>query len=185
MNDDANFPASSVLDFWLVQTAPGKWFVRSDELDAAIRLRFGDVTAGAIAGAYPHRDMTDREKLALIIVLDQFARNLYRGSADAFAGDSLALELARELIDRNADAGFSPEESTFLYLPLEHSENLANQELCVALFEKQGNENNIRYAVLHRDIIRRFGRFPHRNEVLGRESTAAELEFLKQPDSSF
>ena len=191
MNDNAGhsvqqgFPADDILDFWLVRTAPEKRFAKDADFDASIRQRFGDVTAKAIAGEYHSDNMSHREQLALIIVLDQFARNLHRGHAKAFAGDALALQLAKALLRQDARANFSDEEKASLYLPLEHSENLADQELCVQLYTELGNDKDTRYAVMHRDIIRRFGRFPHRNEALGRNSTAEELAFLNQPNSSF
>lgn len=191
MNDSAGqggqqvFPADEILDFWLVQTTPEKRFAKDADFDESIRQRFGEVTTKAIAGECRDADMSHREQLALIIVLDQFARNLHRGQAKAFAGDKLALRLAKELLRQDAHANFSDQEKASLYLPLEHSEDIADQELCVRLYTELGDDQNLRYAVMHRDIIRRFGRFPHRNEALGRESTAEELAFLNQPGSSF
>ena len=123
--------------------------------------------------------------LALIILLDQFSRNMFRGSAQAFAADEKALAHARTAVERGLDQQLPPFQRTFVYLPFEHSESLADQDRSVALFEALGDENTYDYAVRHRDIIVRFGRFPHRNVILGRESTPEELEFLKEPGSSF
>jgi uncharacterized protein (DUF924 family) len=117
-----------------------------------------------------------------VIVLDQFPRNMFRGAARAFAADALALQAARTIVERGWDRAFSPDERTFAYLPFEHSENLQDQEQSLRLFE--GNEN-LEWARKHYEIVRRFGRFPHRNAALGRASTPEEIAFLGQPGSSF
>lgn len=179
------FPAADILHFWLRLTPAAKWFGKDQALDQEIRERFADVTARALAGGYDCGTMDDSEKLALIIVLDQFTRNIYRDLPQSYAGDAEALELAKGLLQKGADKTFAEDEKLFLYLPFEHSENLQDQELAVNLYEALGDDTYIDYVRQHRDIIRRFGRFPHRNSILGRASTAEELEFLEQPDSSF
>jgi uncharacterized protein (DUF924 family) len=123
--------------------------------------------------------------LAAVIVLDQFSRNMFRGSPKAFAADPVARDIARGAVERSYDQGFDVHGRAFFYLPFEHSEHLPDQEKSVALFTPLGNESYTQYAIAHRDIIARFGRFPHRNTVLSRASTAEELEFLTQPGSSF
>jgi uncharacterized protein (DUF924 family) len=125
------------------------------------------------------------ELQAAVIVLDQFSRNLFRNSARAFAADPLARKLAARAIEQGVDAALPPEQRIFLYLPFEHSEDRADQARAVALTNALGNENWTRYALAHQALIERFGRFPHRNAVLGRESTPEELEVLKQPFGAF
>ena len=128
---------------------------------------------------------TARGMLAAVIALDQFPRNLYRGDPRAFAADPAALALATEAVERGLDRAMSIDERKFLYLPFEHSEDPAVQARSVELFAALEDEDTLGYALRHKEIIDRFGRFPHRNEVLGRESTPEEIEFLKEPDSSF
>jgi len=124
-------------------------------------------------------------RLAEIIVLDQFSRNIYRGTARAFAQDSLALALAQEAISQDLDKQLSPEQRSFLYMPFMHSESKLIHEFALKLFQRLGNQANLEYEIKHKIIIDRFGRYPHRNQILGRESTEEELSFLTQPDSSF
>ena len=180
--DPAIFSSHAVLDFWFVETPKENHFKKDEKFDETIRQRFGDVNARAQAGDYDGKVHGAKEKLALIIVLDQFSRNLYRDTALAFAGDARALALTEALLRADEYKNFSTQEKFFLYMPLEHSEDLARQELSVRLFTALGNSD---YAVRHYDIIKRFGRFPHRNQALARASTPEELEFLKQPNSSF
>jgi uncharacterized protein (DUF924 family) len=167
-----------VLAYWFHELSEEDWFATKDAIDRAIRSRFGGLLAELRRGI-PEEARTDpRTALAAIIVLDQFSRNIFRGTSDAFASDSLALDLARNALERDFDAGMSDREKQFLYMPFMHSEVLADQERCVQLFKALGNAENEKYAVEHRDIIAGFGRFPHRNAVLGRDSTAAEKAFL-------
>lgn len=181
-----------ILDFWF--GAPdsadfGKpreaWFKADDAFDAEIRRRFEAALDEAHAGSHDGLAATPEGALALTILLDQFPRNIYRGTPRAFAFDPQALAVARQALAAGHDQAVAPFQRTFLYLPFEHSESLADQERSVALFEALGDENGLDYAVRHRDIIARFGRFPHRNAILGRESTPEELSFLEQPNSSF
>lgn len=181
-----------ILDFWFGAPDSGgygkpreTWFKADDAFDADIKQRFEGPLEAAAAGTHDGFAVTPEGALALTILLDQFPRNIYRGTARAFAFDPKALALARQALAAGYDQAVAPFQRTFLYLPFEHSESLADQERSVALFEALGDENSLDYAVRHRDIIVRFGRFPHRNAILGRESTAEELIFLEQPGSSF
>lgn len=166
-----------------------RWFEKDAALDRQIRERFLGVYEEAAAGRLARWKDRAPDCLALILVLDQFPRNMFRGSARAFAADPLALEAARHALGQGFDRAMLPVERLFVYLPFEHSERLEDQltacELLQPLtaFEETGDA--YRYAVAHRDIVQRFGRFPHRNAALGRASTAEEIEFLKQPGSGF
>jgi uncharacterized protein (DUF924 family) len=186
--------APQVLRFWFGEDADyGKvrkrWFEKDPTFDALVTKRYRKLHQEMVAGA--HREWLDepRSCLARITVLDQFPRHLYRGSAGAFSTDAPALEAAKHLVDRGWDQELLPVERMFAYLPFQHSESLADQERALALYQPlkafPETSDTDRYAVAHRDIIRRFGRFPHRNAALGRSSTPEEVEFLKQPGSSF
>jgi uncharacterized protein (DUF924 family) len=183
---DAAEPAwvGEVLDFWFRKIGARHWFSKSAEIDQEIRARFlalhGRIVAGELAGFE-----SPRAALAAVIVLDQFSRNMFRDTPRAFAADPLARRLAREAIARGHDAGLSGEERVFLYMPFEHSEDREDQALSCELIGSLGNDYWTRYAQAHQAIIDRFGRFPHRNAVLGRESTPEELELLKDPMGSF
>jgi uncharacterized protein (DUF924 family) len=171
------------LEFWFRGGETRKqWFGENAAFDAEIRTRFLALHEEAASGARAHWRNSPGECLALILALDQFPRNLFRGDARAYASDALALEAARHAVDAGFDVAMLEVERMFVYLPFEHSENLADQERSLALFA--GNPN-YDWAVRHWKIVQRFGRFPHRNAVLGRQSTPAEIEFLKQPGSSF
>jgi uncharacterized protein (DUF924 family) len=173
----------AVLCFWF-EEHPKDWFVKNPAFDAAIRARFLGVYEAAAAGQLAHWADDPRACLALTIVLDQFPRNAFRGEARAYATDAQARAAARVILERGWNKAMSQAEQLFAYLPLEHSESLADQVLCCELM-KDFDPEQLRYAIRHREIIARFGRFPHRNAALGRPSTAAELEFLKQPGSGF
>lgn len=177
--------AESVLDFWFRELAPDRHFARDEELDAMIRSRFGALHDLLLAtGAAGWRDGPDC-LLAAVIVLDQFSRNMYRGTARAYAGDTLALSLALEAIGKGWDRDMPPERAAFLYMPLMHAENAEAQRLCLQKFTALGNPEAIRYAMEHAVVIEQFGRFPSRNAALGRASTPAELEYLKRPDAGW
>lgn len=178
-----------VLAFWFADgpdTFREAWFRRDESFDDAIRSRFAAATAAARAGAFADWAATAEGALALLILLDQFPRNLHRGSAEAFAADPLAREVARDaVLSRRLDLLLPPTQRVFLYLPFEHSEAMADQDLSVALFEGLRDDprhakpgGTIDYAWRHREVIRRFGRFPHRNAALGRRSTAEEAAWL-------
>jgi len=185
-----------VLDFWFgapdspERGRPRKaWFEKSDAFDAMVRERFLATHAAADSGALDAWRRTPHAALALAITLDQFPRNMFRGEGRAFASDAKALQVARELIDRGFDAAMVPVERWFAYLPFEHAEDLATQRRAIALFAGLAHDpssaTTLDYARRHCDVIARFGRFPHRNAILGRASTPEEIEFLQQPGSSF
>ena len=162
-----------------------EWFKPDPAFDAAIRDRFLADFEAAAAGRLDDLMATVEGCLVLVILLDQFPRNMFRGEARAFATDAKALAVARHAIDQGWDEARDPVERMFLYLTFEHSEDLADQETCTALFSGLGDEEWNDYAARHLKIIARFGRFPHRNATLGRDSTAEELAFLEEPGSSF
>ena len=185
-----------VLDFWfLPEDDPvhaedrDEWFRKDPAFDAQIRERFGADIDAALAGEYREWDADPRGALARIILLDQFTRNAFRDTPRAFAGDRLALDAAKAFVDGGRDALLRPHARTFAYLPFEHAEDIRAQERAVALFEELAKEPGMAgladYAIRHRDIVLRFGRFPHRNRILGRDSTPEETEFLKTPGSGF
>jgi uncharacterized protein (DUF924 family) len=166
-----------VLSFWRAAGAE-KWFAKDDAFDAEIRSRFLPAYEAAAGGALSDWEATPEGALALAIVLDQFPRNMFRGDARAYAADAVARGVAERALARGFDQRIPEGERMFLYLPFEHSEALADQERCCALFRALGNDDLLRWAELHADIIRRFGRFPHRNAVLGRKTTPDEQTFL-------
>ncbi|HEY2336034.1 MAG TPA: DUF924 family protein [Burkholderiales bacterium] len=183
----ADHRAEEVLRFWFDPALDAKerskrWFTKDAAFDAEIRRRFLPLHEAAAAGRLPGWQADPRECLALVVVLDQFPRNMFRGGPRAFATDELAREAARALLPRAGE--LSADERLFAYLPFEHSESLADQDLTCELM-RDFDADLLRYALRHREIIARFGRFPHRNAILGRESTPEEMEFLKQPGSGF
>jgi uncharacterized protein (DUF924 family) len=179
--------AREVLEFWFdaaldAAARSKRWFAKDAAFDAEIRRRFLPLYEAAADGRLDAWHDSPREALALVIVLDQFPRNMFRGEARAFATDERARDAAGALLSHLAD--LSDEERLFACLPFEHSEALADQDLACELLAALGGEQ-LRYAERHREIIRRFGRFPHRNAALGRDSTPEELAFLRQPGSGF
>ncbi|BAZ46621.1 hypothetical protein NIES4102_36570 [Chondrocystis sp. NIES-4102] len=174
-----------VLSFWFAPQVQSFWFEKNVDFDYLIKQRFLDIYQQAVAGALNHWRDNARGTLALIIILDQFPRNMFRDTPQAYATDHQAVELTKYALNRNYEKNLSIEEQVFLYMPLMHSESQTDQTQCVKLFTKLGKEDNLRFALRHQEIIDRFGRFPHRNQILGRESTPAEQEFLTQPGSSF
>jgi uncharacterized protein (DUF924 family) len=185
-----------ILDFWFgCEDEEGygefreAWFTKDREFDREIRDRFEAVYEEAAGGGLDHWKSEARSCLALIIVLDQFPRNMYRGDARMYAADEKAREAARHAIEHAYDRELSPYGRLFTYLPFEHSEELDDQRLSVELFRglatEMGSEDLLGYAVRHLEIVERFGRFPHRNEILGRRTTPEEAEFLSGPGSSF
>ncbi|MEM9715652.1 MAG: DUF924 family protein [Pseudomonadota bacterium] len=178
--------AQDVLDFWFVETTKEQRFKKDPDFDALIKKRFGDDVAHALEGGFPDWEDTPQGRLALIILLDQFTRNIYRNNPKTFAGDDRALALSqRAVADGDMVAMEEVFHRIFTLMPMMHSEDLAVQDASIPLFETHTDANTLKYAIAHRDIIARFGRFPHRNAVLGRESTSEEAEFLTQPGSSF
>lgn len=192
--------AIAVLDFWFGPTddpahgQPRKaWFTKDEAFDALIAQRFGPLIEHALAGRlddWVTKPIEPLPALALVIVLDQFTRNAFRGTARAFAGDPRALQVARAMVASGADRSLTGLQRQFAYLPFEHAEDLSHQRTSVQLFEQLAKDDPARadlveWAERHLDIIERFGRFPHRNAALGRESTAEEAAFLLTPGSGF
>ena len=173
--------AEDVLTFWFADSR--RWWKKDPAFDAETRDRF--LALHGAVGRGEHEDWleTPRGALAYVIVLDQLSRNMFRGSGGMFEGDERARTATYRALERGFDEGLSDDERMFLYMPLMHSEDIADQDRCAVLFKALPDQ--LSYAKQHRDIVHRFGRFPHRNAVLGRTSTAEELEFLKQPGSSF
>lgn len=171
------------------------WFGGGEDFDARLRQRFGAALQSAARGELDHWQRSPRGVVALVLLLDQLSRNIFRGSPQMFAQDAQALQIVDAALERGDDRRVGLDPRVFLYMPLMHAEDLERQERCVALFAQLAQElegedqarvqNNLNYAIAHRDIIRDWGRFPHRNAVLGRESTPEEEAFLRQPGSSF
>lgn len=182
MNNDQ---VGQVLRFWFEELTPKDWFTKSVELDKSIEKRFGEVHRQAAACELYQWRSSARGRLAEIIVLDQFSRNIFRDTSQAFGQDALALALAQEAVALEVDKALAATEKSFLYMPYMHSESILIHDLAVELFKAEGLENNLEFEYRHREIIERFDRYPHRNEVLGRDSTKEEVEFLKQPGSGF
>ena len=171
--------ATDILAFWR-EAGPEKWFAKDEAFDAEIRRRFLPQVEAAARGELAAWEETPEGVYALLLLLDQFPRNLFRGSPHAFAADPLALAVAERALARGFDAAFENPEKRFLYMPYMHSEELHHQERCIALCEAADDLEGVKYAVIHRDVIRDFGRFPHRNDVLDRDTTAQEQRFLDQ-----
>jgi uncharacterized protein (DUF924 family) len=187
-------PWQAVIDFWFgappTDAARGEWFRKDEAFDATIRERFGDLLEQALAGGLRAWDHDPMGALARIVLLDQFTRNAFRGTARAFAGDALALEAACALVASGSDRMLSGVMRQFVYLPFEHAEDREVQRESLRLFAELAAAHPAladvyTWAVRHHDVIARFGRYPHRNALLGRASTAEEIEFLRQPGSSF
>jgi uncharacterized protein (DUF924 family) len=170
--------AAEVLDFWFAEGMRGQWFRATPALDEAIRTRFEPAWQAAAGGEYDDWAQTASGALALVIVLDQFPLNMFRGQPRAFSSEQQAVVVTLAAIERGLDRQLSGDRLAFLYMPLMHSEDLTHQDLSVRLFEAAGLEENLRFARHHRDLVARFGRFPHRNAILGRESTAGERAYL-------
>lgn len=187
-----------VHEFWFGRLIDGfadaahraRWYAYDSEFDREVTERFGELLPRAVEGSLASWLPTPRGRLAYILVTDQFARHVHRGNASAFASDPLALAAARDGVSQSADRALGYDERAFFYMPFEHSEVLLDQHTAVGLFSQLRDEtpashrhlsgSALRYAQRHRDIIQRFGRFPHRNAILGRDSTAAEREFLSR-----
>ena len=185
-----------ILDFWFGSPKSvdyGKersfWFTKNPEFDRELSARFLLDYEQAARGELDYLQDSPLGCLTLVLLLDQFGRNMFRGTPKSFATDAKALSVAKSAVDQGCDRALLPVQRWFIYLPFEHSENLADQERCVELFATLSNHpesaNTIEYALRHKAVIERFGRFPHRNKILGRVNTTAETEFLKQPGSSF
>jgi len=178
MDEDPVTPAG-ILAFWR-DAGPERWYSRDDAFDAKVRRRFFGLWQRAAAGELSSWETSDDGALALVIVLDQFPRNIFRDDIRTYASDRLAREVAHRAVERGVDARIDPVLREFLYLPFMHSEHLADQLRCIELFGGTANTENKQYAEHHADIIRRFGRFPHRNRILGRATTPEERAFLEE-----
>ncbi|MFL9841927.1 DUF924 family protein [Sphingomonas sp. ST-64] len=177
--------AKSVLDFWFDEVEPEQQFAKDPELDAEIVRRFSRAHDIVMAsGAAGWRDAPDT-LLAAVILLDQFSRNMHRGSPQAYAADPLALALTLEAIGKGWDHDLAPERAAFLYMPLMHAETVEAQRMSLEKFTALGRPENLRFAMEHAVVIEQFGRFPTRNAVLGRESTPAEGDYLRRPDAGW
>lgn len=174
-----------ILEFWFEQLEPAMWWEKNPQLDETLRQRFADLHRQAAHGELWQWRGTAPGRLAEIILLDQFSRNIYRDRPEAFAQDGMALVLAQEAISAGADLQLPVVQRSFLYMPFMHSESLAIHEQAVELFSTPGMEESLDFELRHREIIQRFGRYPHRNAILGRVSTEQERDFLTQPGSSF
>lgn len=177
--------ANDVLSFWFNEIEPAQWWVKDEKFDLLIKDKFLTLHQNANKGELFHWRATAKGCLAEIIVLDQFSRNIFRDTADAFSSDPLALALAQEAIAQNKDGELSAAERTFLYMPFMHSESLLIHDIAVKLYQKNGIAANLAFEIKHRDIIEKFGRYPHRNIILNRQSSEEELIFLTQEGSSF
>ncbi|QIL83091.1 DUF924 domain-containing protein [Diaphorobacter sp. HDW4A] len=177
--------AQDVIRFWFDESTPQQWFTKDSAFDQTIATRFGQTLAQAARGELWQWRSDALGRLAEIIVLDQFSRNVWRDTPKAFAQDGMALVLTQEIIARGLDQDFTEAQRAFAYMPLMHSESLVVQDESIRQFTALGNPMNLDFAKRHRDIIVRFGRYPHRNAILGRECSEEETAFLQTPGSSF
>lgn len=175
----------NVLNFWFNELEPAMWWKKDAALDALIVERFGDVHAQATRGELFHWRSSAQGRLAEIIVLDQFSRNIFRDRPEAFAWDGMALVLAQEAVCTGEDQSLSVDRRAFMYMPFMHSESLVIHEQAMRLFSAEGLESSLHFEKRHKEILERFGRYPHRNAALGRASSDAEIAFLRTPGSSF
>lgn len=175
----------SVIDFWFTEIDPSLWWQKDDAFDLTIHHRFGNLHRQARAGELFGWRASALGSLAEVIVLDQFSRNIFRNKPESFASDALALALAQGAIAKGFDLQLPLQMRSFLYMPFMHSESKVIHHEAVKLYESLGNANNLEFELKHKAIIDRFGRYPHRNNIVGRESTTEEIEFLQQPNSSF
>jgi len=183
--DAAAYTPEQILDFWFKEIEPKQWWQKSDQLDRQITTRFGTLLAAAQHCELFGWRESPQGRLAEIIVLDQFSRNIHRGKPAAFASDPLSLALAQTAIACEADVALETTQRLFLYLPYMHSESALIHVQALALFTRLGLQENLDFELRHKEIIERFGRYPHRNAILGRLSTPNEINFLKKPGSSF
>jgi uncharacterized protein (DUF924 family) len=178
-------PFESVIDFWFTELTPKHHFAKDAALDEAIRSRFGATMDAASRCELSEWRATPEGRLAEVLVLDQFSRNVYRDTPQAFAQDALALALAQELVASGQDSSLPLAQRSFAYMPYMHSESALVHAQAVVLFDQPGMEDTLRFEQRHQAIVERFGRYPHRNAILGRESTPEELAFLSEPGSRF
>ena len=176
---------AEILKFWFDEIDPSQWWAKDENFDRLLAERFSAVHARATRCELFGWRVNAKGRLAEIIVLDQFSRNMYRDMPSAFVNDPLALALSQEAISAGVENQLTAMERNFLYMPFMHSESLQIHEVAIGLFKKNGINSSLDFEVKHKHIIERFGRYPHRNSILGRESTVAEVEFLKTPGSGF
>ena len=176
---------SDVLSFWFDEINPSQWWQQNSGLDRIIKFRFGETHAQAIRCELFDWRKTAEGRLAEIIVIDQFSRNIFRGSPLSFAYDPLALALAQEAVSTNEDKALPESKRCFFYMPFMHSESLEIHSVAMDLYQRNGIKSNLDAEIQHKRIIQRFGRYPHRNDILGRASTEEEIRFLQQPGVSF
>lgn len=174
---------TAILDFWFSPRVRPLWFDAGADFDEEVRVRFLPLYQQALRGDLSAWEDDAMSSLALVIVLDQFPLNMFRGRPESFAGEQEAGRVARQAVERGYDVQLSAKQKAFLYMPLMHSEDLADQDLALELFARAGLEDNLGWARHHRELIRRFGRFPHRNAILGRPSTAEEMAYLASPEA--
>jgi uncharacterized protein (DUF924 family) len=174
-----------ILTFWFEELTPQQWWQADEEFDNTIKQRFLTILQQAAAGELAHWRQAVKGRLAEIIVLDQFSRNVYRGTARAFSQDAMALALAQEAVAAGALQQLNADERNFLLMPYMHSESVVIHQSAKTLFQQHAPQNNYQFELKHKAIIDRFGRYPHRNNILGRPSTAEEIAFLQQPGSGF
>lgn len=175
----------AVIEFWFDSLEPAQWWKKDGNFDRVITERFGHWHTAAGLGELAHWRQHPEGRLAEIIVLDQFSRNIYRYQPKSFAFDGMALVMSQQAIDNGDDETLEPQKRLFMYMPYMHSESKVIHQQAVVLFQRLGLESNLEFELKHKAIIDRFGRYPHRNDILGRESTEQEIEFLQQPGSSF
>lgn len=180
---DVNY--HDIYDFWFKELTTEHWFKKDKNLDAEITRRFGDIHQQACRAELSSWRDNPYGALSEIILLDQFSRNIFRDSHLSFAFDGMALVLSQIAIEKGFNKNLNSSEKAFLYMPFMHSESLLIHEQAVELFSEKGLEYNFDFELQHKKIIEKFGRYPHRNKILGRQSTSEEIEFLKSPDSSF
>ena len=174
-----------ILSFWFEEITPAQWWKKDDAFDALLVERFTEVHRQASAGEFFKWRNSPEGRLAEIIILDQFSRNMFRDIPGAFATDPMSLALSQEAVACGADQALTSAQRNFLYMPYMHSESLAIHEVAVELFGNNGNQSTLEFELKHKRIIEQFGRYPHRNTILGRQSTTEEIEFLSGPGSSF
>jgi uncharacterized protein (DUF924 family) len=174
-----------VIGFWFKEIEPRQWWIKDGTFDELIRKRFSAIHQQAACCELFNWRSSPEGRLAEIIVLDQFSRNMFRGTERAFAYDQMALVLSQEAVSGGADMELPAEQRSFMYMPFMHSESLLIHKQAELLYRRLGNQSSLEYELKHRQIIERFGRYPHRNEILGRVSSAEEKSFLQEPGSSF
>jgi len=172
-----------IINFWFEEVDSSLWFNSTAEFDLQLKQRFESVYQEALKGTLDHWGNSPDGALALIVLLDQFPLNMYRGKPESFSGEKKAQSIAREAVAKKFDEQLTDAQKAFMYMPLMHSEDMNDQDFSVSLYEKAGLKQNLRFAKHHRKIVRKFGRFPHRNSILGRESTVEEIAYLNSREA--